>query len=122
MGLTTLGIILSALGLFGLTLFNAQRRTREISIRKVCGAGLKDIVQLLAKDYFRLIMIAIIIAIPFSTWGLINWQQNYAHQMPLSPELYLLPILLVLIIAALTMFGQTWRAAKANPADSLRTE
>lgn len=120
-GLAVLAVILAALGLFGLTLFNAQRRTREIGIRKVCGATIQDILKLLAKDYFRLILLSAIIAIPLSTVSTLHWQKNFVLQMPLSLDLYLLPILLVLLIATLTMLGQTFRAARNNPAESLRS-
>jgi predicted permease len=117
-----LAIIISCLGLFGLAAYTAERRTKEIGIRKVLGASVTGITSLLSKDFLRLVFISAIIAFPLSWWFMHKWLQNYAYRVTISWWVFVLAGLLALIIALVTISFQSIRAAFANPVKSLRTE
>jgi putative ABC transport system permease protein len=120
--LTFLAVVISFLGLFGLSLYTVNRKTKEIGVRKVLGASAFDIVSLLSKDYVKLVIIGCLIGVPVVFQMIKIWLQTYAYQMPLDPPLFLIP---VLILATLTMFTvslKTIRSANKNPVDSLRYE
>jgi putative ABC transport system permease protein len=117
-----IAIFISCLGLFGLATYTAQVRTREIGVRKVLGAGVGGIVTLLAKDFIRLILVAIIIATPIS-WYLMNkWLSDYAYRVNIGWSVFVISGLLAIVIAIVTISFQSMRAAIANPVKSLRTE
>jgi putative ABC transport system permease protein len=118
----SLAIFVAYLGLFGLASFTTARRTKEIGVRKVLGANQVNILILLNKDLIKLIGVANIIAWPLAWWGMHKWLDNYAFPIALSPWLFILPSLLVLIIALLTVSLQTLKAARTNPVDALRSE
>jgi predicted permease len=117
-----LAIIISCLGLFGLAAYTAERRTKEIGIRKVLGASVTGITSLLSKDFLRLVFISAIIAFPLSWWFMHKWLQNYAYRVTIGWWVFVLAGLLALIIALVTISFQSIRAAFANPVKSLRTE
>ena len=117
-----LAVLVACLGLFGLSLFTTAQRTKEIGVRKVLGASVSSVLLLLSKDFLKLILLANLIAWPLAYWGIRQWLQNYAFRIDISPWLFVLPTLLVLLIALLTVSGQTWRAARQNPVKALRTE
>jgi ABC-type antimicrobial peptide transport system permease subunit len=117
-----LAIIISCLGLFGLAAYTAERRTKEIGIRKVLGASITGITGLLSKDFLRLVFISAIIAYPLSWWMMHNWLQNYAYRVEISWWVFIVAGILALIIALITISFQAIRAALANPVKSLRTE
>jgi putative ABC transport system permease protein len=119
---TSTAIFLSCLGLVGLVSLVSSQRQKEIGIRKVLGATLANILLLLSRDFIKLVLLANLLAWPLAWWGMRQWLQSYAFRIDLSPWLFLLPSLLVLFIALLTVSGQTWRAARANPVESLRSE
>jgi putative ABC transport system permease protein len=119
---STLAIAIACLGLFGLAAYAAERRTKEIGIRKVLGANVTGIVALLSSDFLRLIAIAIIIASPLAWFGANRWLQNFAYRTTISVWLFVLAGGLVLLIAIATTIIQSVRAALANPVDSLRAE
>ena len=117
-----LAISISCLGLFGLASYTAERRTKEMGIRKVLGASVQSLVALLTRSYTKLILLAFIIAIPIA-WLLANqFLQEYAYRIELSPGLFLLAGILILLIAWLTVSYQSIKAALANPVDALRDE
>ena len=118
----SLAIIISCLGLFGLAAYTAERRTREIGIRKVLGASVSGITGLLSKDFLRLVLIAAIIAFPCSWWAMHKWLQNYAYRIEISWWVFVLAGLLALLIAVITISSQAIRAALSNPVKNLRTE
>lgn len=120
--LTGLAILIACLGLFGLSTYTATQRTREISIRKVCGATTLDIARLLSKNYLQLILLASGIGLPLAAWGIRNWLQSFATQMPLNPWLFILPVVIILVIATVTISWQIIRSANSNPADALHSE
>lgn len=119
---TVLAIIISCLGLIGLSSYMAVQRTKEIGIRKVLGASLVSIVSMLSADFIKLILIASILSLPFAYFVMQNWLDAYAYRIPLGWILFVVPIILVLLIAAVTMSFQIIRTAMTNPADTLKYE
>ncbi len=119
---TLLAIAIACLGLFGLAAYGAYLRTREIGIRKVLGASAGQIVALLSGDFLRLVLIAGAIALPLAWWTLSRWLESFAYRTDLPWWLGLATLLSALLIAFFTVGYQAWRAARANPADALRTE
>ena len=119
---TLLAILLSVLGLFGLVTFTAQQLTKEIGIRKVLGASLLNIVQLVSKDFLILVVLASVIAIPVSWFAMHRWLQDFEYRIPLNWQLFLLAGLLSSAIALLTLGIRAIQAASVNPVSSLRAE
>lgn len=118
---TALAIFISCMGLLGLILFIVERKKKEISIRKVLGAGVADIVLLLNKEFAVLIVIALLIATPIAAYSMNRWLQNYAYRTAISWWVFLLAGLAALAIASLTISYRVIRAARANPVDNLHT-
>ncbi len=119
---TGIAIFISCMGLFGLVAFTTQRRTKEIGIRKVLGASVTQIVQLLSKDFLRLVVLGIVIASPIAYWAMNKWLQDFAYRVEISWWIFVLAGMVAIIIALLTVSYQSIRAALANPVKSLRTE
>lgn len=119
---SSLAIIISCLGLFGLATFTAERRTKEIGIRKVLGASVSGITGLLSKDFLQPVLLSVIIAFPVSWWLMFNWLKDYEYKMNIQWWVFALAGLLVVLIALVTVSFQSIRAAIANPVKSLRTE
>jgi ABC-type antimicrobial peptide transport system permease subunit len=117
-----LAIIISCLGLFGLAAYTAERRTKEIGIRKVLGASVTGITSLLSKDFLWLVFISAVIAFPLSWWLMHKWLQNYNYRVTIDWWVFVIAGLLALLIALITISFQSIRAAIANPVKSLRTE
>ncbi|PSR54100.1 acetylornithine deacetylase [Adhaeribacter arboris] len=117
-----LAIIISCLGLFGLATYTAERRTKEIGIRKVLGASVTNITTLLSKDFLQLVAIACLLAFPVGWWLMQNWLQNYEYRINVSWWIFLVAGLLAFVIALMTVSFQAIKAAMANPVKSLRTE
>jgi ABC-type antimicrobial peptide transport system permease subunit len=117
-----LAIIISCLGLFGLATYTAERRTKEIGIRKVLGASVAGITGLLSKDFLRLVLVSAVIAFPLSWWFMHKWLQNYAYRISINWWVFIAAGFLALSIALITISFQSIRAAIANPVKSLRTE
>jgi len=117
-----MAIFISCLGLFGLATFTTEQRAKEVGIRKVLGASVVDIAGLLSKDFIKLVLLAILIAIPLAWWAMNNWLQDFAYRTNISLWIFLLSALLAIMIAALTISFQAIKSALANPAKSLRTE
>jgi len=108
--------------LFGLAAFTAQKRQKEIGIRKVIGATTSDITMMLSKDFFKLVLTALIISFPLSWWLMSNWLQSFAYRINISVYVFLIAGLSVILITLLTISFQAIKAAIANPVKSLRTE
>jgi putative ABC transport system permease protein len=117
-----LAIIVASLGLFGLSLYTITKRAKEISIRKVLGATVYQITQLIAKDYLRLILIAALPAIPVAWWVLNDWLNDYAFHISLGWWFVVSPIALILAVAMSTVIYHSLRAALNNPAKNLGRE
>lgn len=117
-----LTIIISCLGLFGLAMFTAQQRTKEIGVRKVLGASVASVVALLSKDFLKLVAIAIVIASPLAWYAMDRWLQDFAYKIELSWWVFGLAGVLAIGIALLTVSYQSVKAALMNPVKSLRSE
>ncbi|MBS1611034.1 MAG: ABC transporter permease [Bacteroidetes bacterium] len=115
-------IFISCMGLFGLGLFTAQRRTREIGIRKVLGASVTNIAAMLSKDFVLLVLAAILIASPIAWYFMNQWLQDFAYRTNISWWVFLLAGIASVLIALVTVSFQAIKAALANPVKSLRTE
>ena len=117
-----LAIFISCLGLYGLSAFMAEQRTKEIGVRKVLGASVFNIVYLLSGKFTRLIAIAIIIAVPVSWWAINNWLKGFAYRIDINWIIFLVACLVALFVALATVSYESIKAAVANPVKSLRTE
>lgn len=119
---TGLSILVACLGLFGLSVYMAERRTKEIGIRKVLGASTEGIVALLSKDFLKLVLVAAIIAFPLAWWAMYQWLQDFAYRTPINWWLFAIAGFVAGVIALLTVSFQAIKAALANPAKSLRSQ
>ena len=117
-----LAICIACLGLFGLSTFMAQQRVKEIGVRKVLGSSISGIVILLSKDFIKLILIAIVIAIPLCWWAMNHWLQGFAYRITIGPVVFIEAGMAALSIALITMAWQSVKAAMSNPISSLRNE
>jgi putative ABC transport system permease protein len=117
-----IAIFISCLGLLGLAAYTAQVRTREIGVRKVLGASVSSIVQLLAKDFIKLVLIAIIIAAPIAWYFMYKWLQDFAYKINISWSVFAIAGTMAILIAFMTISFQAIKAAVANPVKSLRSE
>ncbi len=117
-----LAIIIACLGLFALTAFTAEQRTKEIGIRKVLGASVSSIVVLLSKDFGKLVLVAFLISSPVAWYSANWWLKNYTYKVEVGVEMYLLAGASSFLIAWLTMSYQSIKAASTNPVTSLRSE
>ena len=117
-----LAIFISCLGLFGLAIFTAEQRTKEIGVRKVLGASVASIMGLLSKDFLKLVLIAILIASPIAWYAMHRWLQNFAYKIEIDWWVFALAGLLAVGIALLTVSFQSVKAALMNPVKSLRSE
>lgn len=115
-------ILVSCLGLLGLSLFDIRQRYREIALRKVNGATMKDIIPLIIKKYMYVLGSAIIIAIPLSYFVIQKYMENFANRTPLSWWLYALAVVIILIVTLSTLLWQINKAARINPAKIMKTE
>ncbi|MBC5993705.1 ABC transporter permease [Pontibacter cellulosilyticus] len=117
-----IAIIISCLGLFGLALFTAEQRTKEIGVRKVLGASVANIVFMLSKDFLKLVLIANLIALPLSWYVMQLWLNGYVYRTEVSWWIFAGTFITTIIIALFTLSFHAVRAAVANPVTSLRTE
>jgi len=117
-----IAIFIACMGLFGLTAFATQQRNKEIGIRKVLGAGSSQLVMLLSGDFMKLVMIAMVIAIPLSWWMMHQWLEDFAYRTTMPAWIFILAGLIAFLIAFITVSTQALKAAMANPVKSLRTE
>ncbi|MEZ0540758.1 ABC transporter permease [Fibrella arboris] len=115
-------ILLSCIGLFAIALLMIEQRTKEIGIRKVMGASIPGIVLLLSRDFVKLVLIALGIAVPLAWFGMQTWLANYAHRIAISPWVFVIVGLSAIAIALATVSFQSIKAALMNPVKSLRSE
>lgn len=117
-----LAIFISSLGLYGLSAFMAEQRTKEIGVRKVLGASFFSIVYLLSRNFTKLILIAVAIAVPVSWLAIDNWLKGFAYRIDISWVIFLAASIVALLIALFTVSYESIKAAVANPVKSLRSE
>lgn len=117
-----IAILISCLGLFGLSAFMAEQRTKEIGVRKVLGAGSARLVALLSGDFVKLVIIAAFIAFPVAYWGMNKWLEGFAYRVSIEWWIFLAAGFIALVVALITVSFQAIKAAMANPIRSLRSE
>ena len=119
---TAIAIFVGCLGLFGLSTYAAERRTKEIGIRKVLGASVNGIVFMLSKDFLKLVLIALLIASPIAWYFMNQWLEDFAYRIVINWTVFGLAAVVVIIIAIFTVSGQAIRAAVSNPVKAIRSE
>jgi putative ABC transport system permease protein len=119
---SALAIFVACLGLFGLATYSAELRTKEIGIRKVLGSSVSGIITLMSKDFIRLVLVSIVIAIPISWYMMSRWLDDFAYRVKIGPGIFIASGLLLVIVALITISWQAVRAALANPVRALRAE
>ena len=117
-----LTIFVACMGLFGLATYTAEQRSKEIGIRKVLGASVMQVTQMLSKEFVKLVLIGCVIAFPLSWWAMHKWLQDFAYRIDISWWVFVLVAIIALLIALLTVSFKAIRAALANPVKSLRAE
>jgi ABC-type antimicrobial peptide transport system permease subunit len=118
----TISIIISCLGLFGLSSFTAEQRAKEVGVRKVLGSSVWQIVMLLSSNYAKLILIAFLISVPLGYYVMEDWLNNFEFRMSLNPWIFILAGLVSLLIGAITISFKSYQAARLNPVDTLKDE
>jgi putative ABC transport system permease protein len=119
---TLLTLFVALLGLFGLAAYMAEQRTKEVGVRKVLGASVSQITALLSKDFLKIVLIAGVIAVPISFWLARQWLTDFAYQTPITAMPFVLAVVSAVLTAVITVGSRAIRAARANPAESLRSE
>lgn len=117
-----LTIFISCMGLFGLTALSAEKRAKEIGIRKVLGASVASIVQKLSGEFIQLVLIASAISLPLSWWAMNKWLENYPYRITLHATIFGFAIISAILVAFVTVSFQSLKAAMANPVKNLRSE
>lgn len=117
-----IAIIIAGLGLFGLSAFVIEQRTKEIGIRKVLGASVQNILLLVSREFLSLVVIAFFIAVPVAYWAMHQWLQGYAYRIDIGAGIFIIAGFSTVLIAVITISFQSIKAAIANPVKSLRTE
>jgi putative ABC transport system permease protein len=119
---TVIGIVVACMGLFGLVTLAVEKRVKEIGIRKVLGASAGGIVGLISADFLKLVILANVIACPIAAYGMNRWLQEFAYRTDVSPWIFAVTALATVVLAFFTVALQAFRAALANPVESLRYE
>ena len=117
-----LAIIVACLGLFALSAFMVEQRNKEISIRLVLGASLKNIFRLLTQNFLFLVLISCVIAVPVSEYMMAKWLEDFKYRTEITWDVFAVAAMLAVMIALLTVSYQSVRAALTNPANNLRSE
>ncbi len=121
-GFALLAILISCLGLYGLASLLVVQKTKEVGVRKVLGASVASVVGLLSKDFLLLVLLATVASVPLAWWAMSRWLQDFVYRTPLSAWFFIATVLISGVVALLTVGTQTWKAARANPVKSLRSE
>ena len=117
-----IAITIASLGLFGLSAFVIEQRTKEIGIRKVLGASVQNVLLLVSKDFLLLVGIAFLISVPVTWWAMHNWLQDFAYRINIQWWVFILAGFVAILISIITISFQAIKAAIANPVKSLRSE
>jgi len=119
---SVLTIAISILGLLGLLSFTIEKRAKDICIRKVFGAGVDNITFMLNSRFFKLFLVALILSVPISIWGINNWLEGFAYRVTLNVSDFLITELIIFLLPGGIVSFKSWRAANINPALILRDE
>jgi putative ABC transport system permease protein len=117
-----LAILITALGVFGLASYTAEQKTKEVGIRKVLGAEVSQVVGLFAWIFMKIFLVACVIAVPVAYFMADRWLDSFAYRSPISVAIFIVSLLGLLTITMITVSYETWKAARTNPVNSLRTE
>jgi putative ABC transport system permease protein len=117
-----LAILITVLGVLSLASYTAEQRTKEIGIRKVLGAGDKQVVALFASIFVKIVVVSSLIAIPASWYFAEKWLQGFVYRVSISPFIFLFSLAGLLLVTSLTVSYEVWRSVRANPVSALRTE
>lgn len=117
-----LAIVVCCLGLFGLAALSAQRRTKEIGVRKVLGASVGQLVTMFSSEFIVLVVFASLVAWPLAYYALDNWLADFSYRIGLGISVFVVSSLLAVVIALITVSYQAWKAAHTNPIDALKYE
>ncbi len=115
-------IVIACLGLFGLSAYSAEQRTKEIGIRKVLGASVAGIVSLVSKDFIKLILISFFIAAPVGYFIMQQWLKEFTYKTNIGVDVFLISGIGIILIASITVSWQSIKAAMTNPVKSLKSE
>jgi len=118
----TLAILITVLGVFSLASYTAEQRTKEIGIRKVLGAGDKQVIALFVSVFVRIFLVAGLVAVPIAWFVASKWLEGFVYRISISPMIFVLSLLGLLIVTLLTVSYEIWKSARANPVAALRTE
>jgi putative ABC transport system permease protein len=118
----TVAVFIACLGLFGLAAYAAERRTKEIGVRKVLGASARDVVLLLSKEFTALVLLAFVVAAPLAFFAMRRWLESFAYRVDLGVGVFLLAGLIAVVIGFATVSTQALRAASTDPVKALRYE
>ena len=110
------------MGVLSLASYTAEQRTKEIGIRKVLGAGDKQVVAFFASVFVRIFIVASLIAIPVSWYFAYKWLQGFVYRITISPLIFIISLIGLLLVTLLTVSYEIWKSARANPVTALRTE
>lgn len=119
---TLIAFFISAIGLFTTALYDTQRRTKEIGVRKVNGATVPEILRMLNKDFVKWVIVAFFIASPIAYFTMSRWLEDFAYKITISWWIFALAGVIAMAIALLTISVQSWKAASRNPVEALRYE
>jgi putative ABC transport system permease protein len=117
---TTIALLISCLGLYGLSVYVAERKTKEIGIRKVVGASVESIVAMLSKEYIKLILISFVISVPLGYYFMNKWLEGFAYKITPGMNVFVISGLVSFLIAWLTISFESFRAASKNPVDAFK--
>jgi putative ABC transport system permease protein len=117
---TSIALIISCLGLYGLSVYVAERKTKEIGIRKVVGASIRSILVMLSREYVKLVAISFLISIPIGYYLMEKWLENFAYKISPGVSVFLVSGIVSFLVAWLTISFESFRAATKNPVDTLR--
>ena len=120
--LTILAIIIACSGLFALSVYSVGQRTKEISIRKILGASISNVVMLLSRSTLMLIAVGGVLTVPVMYYGVSVWLNDYAYKMSLRGWMFILPVIAILLLVLITISFQTVMAARRNPVENMRHE
>lgn len=121
-GFSVIALVIAVLGLFGLSAFMIEQRTKEIGIRKVLGASIQNVFMLVSKEYLALVSVSFLLAIPVTYWFMNNWLEDYAYRIDIRIGVFVTGGAIALLIALITISFQSVKAAIANPTESIRME
>jgi putative ABC transport system permease protein len=117
-----LAILIACMGLFGLSVYSAELRVKEIGVRKVLGATIPNIILLLSKEFTKWVIVSCVIALPLAYYAMSQWLENFACRTSIGAGIFILSSLIAALIAIITVSYQSIKAALSNPVDSLRYE